>query len=261
MRAAWWIVPVALVASGCAARVFTPPTGPSEPFVDAPAVWTQVTAACRDAQRYVAQLRVHGWAATRDQRMASTIAAAVTSHDDLFLEMQVIMGTTVLQMAGQKGQATVLLPRDERVLRAPTRDIVAALTGLQWGGRELLDVLSGCVATPEGEVTGARIGGLLRVDLSPSSRAWLRQRGGQWQLEAAQIGDWTVQYAFYESRWPTDVRVTSTGATPLDLRFTVSQINVNIDLPPSTFTLNVPERFISMTIDELRSIGPLRERR
>ena len=38
-----WILPVALVASGCAARIFTPPTGPAEPFADAPAVWNQVT--------------------------------------------------------------------------------------------------------------------------------------------------------------------------------------------------------------------------
>lgn len=261
MRGALWIVPVALVAAGCAARVFTPPAGPAEPFADAPAVWNQATTACRDAQRYVAELRVQGWAGKRDQRIASTIAAAVTRTDDVVLEMQVIMGTTVLQMAGEKGQATILLPLDERVLRAPTRDIVAALTGLQWGGRELLEVLSGCVATPEGEVTGARIGALLRVDLSPSTRAWLRERGGQWQLEAAQIGDWVVEYALYEGRWPREVRVTSAGATPLDLRFTVSQLQVNIDLPPTTFTLNVPERYLPMTIDELRSLGPLKERR
>lgn len=260
MRAAWWIVPVALVASGCAARVFTPPTGPFEPFADAPAVWTQLTTSCRDAQRYVAELRVQGWVGARDQRIARTMHGAVTRDDDVYLELQIV-GATVFQMAGQNGEATILLPRDERVLRAPTRDIVAALTGLQWGGRELLDVLTGCVAAPEREVTGARIGALLRVDLSPSARAWLRQRGGQWQLEAAQIADWTVQYGFFESRWPTDVRVTSAGATPLDLRFTVSQINVNVDLPPTTFTLNVPERFVPMTIEELRSLGPLREQR
>jgi acylphosphatase len=261
VRAVTWILPVALVVSGCAARVFTPPAGPETPFADAPAVWSQVTASCRDAQRYVAEMRVHGWVGNReDGRISRTLAGAVTRNDDMVLEMQ-IMGATAFQMAGQNGQATFMLPRDERVLRAPTREIVAALTGLQWGGRELLDVLTGCVSAPEGEVTGARVGALLRVDLSPATRAWLRERAGQWQLAAAQVGDWVVEYGLYDGRWPRDVRVTSAGATPLDLRFTLSGVNVNIDLPPATFTLNVPERFVPMTIEELRSIGPLRERK
>lgn len=260
MRIAAWIVPVALIASGCAARVFTPPAGPVEPFAEAAAVWTQATVACRDAQRYVAEMRVQGWVGDRrDGRIARTLHGAVTRNDDVFLELQIVT-TTFFQMAGLKGQATILLPQDDRFLRAPTRDIVAALTGLQWGGRELLEVLSGCVATPEGEVTGARVGSSLRIDLSPSTRAWLRERGGQWQLEAAQIGDWVVEYVLFEGRWPTNVRVTSTGATPLDLRFTLSQIHVNIPLPPSTFTLTVPDRFAPMTIEELRSLGPLRDR-
>lgn len=254
------MVPVALVASGCAARVFTPPTGSAEPFADAPAVWSQATTACRDAQRYVAELRVQGWVGLRKERISSTIAGYVTRNDDVFLELQ-MMGATIFQMAGQAGRSAIVFPRDERFLRAPTRDIVAALTGLQWGSRELLDVLTGCVAAAEGAVTGARIGSSLRIDVSPSARAWLRERAGQWQLEAAQISDWTVEYGLYEGRFPREVRVTSAGATPLDLRFTLSQVNVNVELPASTFTLNVPERFVPMTIDELRSIGPLRERK
>lgn len=260
MRAPAWIVPVALVASGCAARVFTPPVGPASPLPEAPAVWTQLTASCRDAQRYVAELRVQGWVGTRDQRISRTLHGAVTRNDDVFLEL-LIVGTTVFQMAGQQGEATILLPRDERVLRAPTRDIVEALTGLQWGGRELLDVLTGCVAAPVGEVTGERIGTSARITLAPDTHVWLHERGGEWELKAAKIADWLVEYPVFEGRWPRDVRVTSTGATPLDLRFTVSQVNVNIDLPPTTFALNVPERFVPMTIEELRSLGPLRERR
>ena len=259
MKSTVWLLPVAVVAAGCAARVFTPPVGPAVPFADAPQVWEQVTAPCRDAQRYVAQLRVQGWVGSRDQRIAQTLDGAVTRGDDVYLELRMV-GTTVFQMAGQAGQSTIVFPRDERVLTAPTRDIVSALTGLQWGGRELLDVLSGCVASPAGAVSGERAGSSLRITLSPTTHAWLRERDGRWQVWAAQVEGWPVEYQMFSGRWPSTVHVTATGATPLDLRFTVSQVKVNIDLPPAIFTATVPSHFQTITLDDLRSIGPLRDR-
>ena len=259
MKSSVWLWPVVLLAAGCATRVFTPPSGPAQPSADAPLVWAQVTASCRDAQRYVAQLRVDGWVGARDQRIAQTLDGAVTRGDDLFLELQVV-GRTIFQMAGQGGQSTIVFPGDQRFLTASTRDIVSALTGLQWGGRELLDVLSGCVATPAGVVTGARIGSSVRITLSPTTHAWLRERDGRWQLQAAQIEGWLVQYRMFEGRWPSLVQVTTAGATPLDLRFTVSQVSVNIDLQPTTFTATVPSHFQPITLEDLRSIGPLRDR-
>lgn len=259
MRRAAWLWPVVLVATGCATRVFSPPNEPPVPFPEAPRIWEQVTARCRDAQRYVGELRVRGWVGARDQRIAQTMHGAVTRDDDVYLELRVL-GGSVFQMAGQAGEATFMLPRDERVLRAPQRDIVAALTGLRWGGRELLDVLSGCVAMPASDVTGDRMGSFLRVTLSPNIIAWLREGDGVWQVRAAQIEGWLVDYGMYDGGWPREVRVSSTGATPLDLQFTISQRQVNIDLPPDTFRLVVPGHFQAMTLEELRSIGPLRER-
>lgn len=253
-----WVLPV-VFATGCAARVFTPPSGPAEPFADAQQVWTTVTERCRGAQRYVAQLRVQGWVGSKDQRIAQTLNGAVTRTDAVYLELRVL-GSTVFQMGGVDGQATFVLPRDTRALRAPTRDIVEALTGLRWGGRELLDVLTGCVAEPTGPITGTRTGAYVTLPLTASTNAWLRERDGAWRVHAARIADWLVEYRLYEGGWPTDVRVTSTGATPLDLQFTLSQINVNVDLPQETFVITVPDHFMPLTLDELRSIGPLRER-
>jgi hypothetical protein len=171
-----------------------------------------------------------------------------------------MLGTTIFQMAGKDGQSTIVLPRDQVFLKAPTRDIVSALTGLPWGGRELLDVLSGCVAAPAGAVTGERIGSSLRMALSPTTHAWLRERDGRWQVWAAQIEGWRVHYRMFDGRWPSIVQVTATGATPLDLRFSVSQVKVNIDLLPATFTATVPSHFQPITLEDLRSIGPLRDR-
>lgn len=253
-----WLLPV-VFATGCAARVFTPPSGPAEPFADAPQVWAQVTERCRGAQRYVAaDLRVRGWVGSKDERIAPTLNGALTRTDDIYLEMRV-MGSTAFQMAGVGGQATFVLPRHDRALTAPTRDIVEAMTGLRWGARELLDVLTGCVAASEGPVTGTRSGPYLGLTLSSTTTAWLRERQGGWQVHAARIADWVVEYNMYQGGWPSDVRVTSNGTTPLDLRFTVSQVQVNVDLEPDTFRLTVPSHYLPMTLEELRSIGPLRD--
>jgi hypothetical protein len=259
VRRAAWLLPALLVATGCATRVFTPPAGPAEPFPDAPRVWEDVTTRCRDAQRYVAEMRVQGWAGARDQRIANTLHGAVTRTDDIYLEMY-MFSTLAFQMAGVGGQSTFVLPRDARVLRDSTRNIVSALIGLSWGGRELLDVLSGCVAAPAGPVTGERIGSALRVVLSPTAEAWLRQRGGRWQVVAARVEGWLVEYRTYDATWPSHVRITANGATPLDLQFSVSQVRVNVPLPATTFSVTVPDHFLPMTLDELRSIGPMRDR-
>jgi hypothetical protein len=258
VKPAVWLVPVVL-AAGCATRVFTPPVGPAVPFAEAPQVWEQVTASCRDAQRYVAQLRVQGWVGSRDQPVATTLDGAVTRSDDVYLYLQ-MLGATIFQMAGQAGQSAIVFPKDAVFLRAPTRDIVSALTGLPWGGRELLEVLTGCVAAPAGSVTGDTVGPSLRITLSPTTHAWLRERDGRWQLQAARIEGWLVEYRMFEGRWPSVVHVTAAAPTPLDLRFTVSQINVNIELQPTTFTATVPSHFQPITLDDLRSIGPLRDR-
>jgi hypothetical protein len=109
-------------------------------------------------------------------------------------------------MAGQAGQSTMVFPRDDRFLRAPTRDIVATLTGLPWGGRELLDVLTGCVAAPTGPITGERIGSSGRITLSPTTHAWMRERDGRWHLQAAQVEGWLVEYRMFEGRWPSVVQ-------------------------------------------------------
>lgn len=252
------LVLVAAGASACAARGFTPPVGPVQPFPDAAQVWEQVTTRCRDAQRYVAQVRVQGWVNARDQRIARTLSGAVTRTDDIVLELQ-MLGTTVFQMGGVAGHSTFALLTERRVLRADTRDIVEALTGLRWGGRELLDVLTGCVATSGAAVTGTRTGPWVSLTVSPSVTAWLRERDGAWRIHAARIAEWLVEYRAVDGGWPSDVRVTSTGATPLDLQFTLSQVKVNIDLPPGMFVLTVPDHFIPMTLDDLRSIGPLRD--
>jgi outer membrane lipoprotein-sorting protein len=48
---------------------------------------------------------------------------------------------------------------------------------------------------------------------------------------------------------------------PVSLSVAVSQIEANVDLEDSAFTLEVPPGTEALTLEELRQAGPLRERR
>jgi hypothetical protein len=250
-----------LVTAACATKAYVPPTGPAGPFAEAATVWQSVTARCRNANRFVAEITVSGWLGEPRERLPRfTAHSAVTREDDIYLEVPA-PGRSVVQMAGRAGQAVFLLPRDERVLHAESRDIVEALTGLRWGAKDLLNVLSGCVTSPIGEITGLSYGTRSSIELGGDARAYVRQRDGVWQLEAAMRDGLLIEYREYAGAFPSLVRVSSAAAnvTPLALTFGVGQHNVNTPLPASTFVLDVPPNFMPITLAELRSNRPVRE--
>jgi hypothetical protein len=255
-----WLVTCALATGACAARAFVPPSGPAVAFSEAAGAWDEATMRCRGARIFVAAIRMNGWVGTRDNSLAPpTMNVAVTRTNDIYLEVQAPIGGPYLQLAGRDGQATFLLTRDQRVAQEPSRDIVEALTGLRWTPRDLLDVMSGCVAPADTAVSGERTGQFVHIPLSATAEVWLRQVGGHWRVVAGRKDGWLIEYRQFEGVWPTDVRVTAPEPTPLDLRFQLSQFQVNVDLPATTFELTVPSGFIPLTLEELRSIGPLRD--
>jgi hypothetical protein len=254
---------IALAAGACATRLYEPPTGPGVPLAEAATVWRNVTQSCRNANRFVVEIHVDGWAGLGDSRQRLPdvpMHAALTRDDDIYLEVPA-PGKSVVQMAGRAGQSVFLLPREDRVLRAASRDIVDRLIGLRWGARDLLNVLSGCVTTPSGEFSGTVYGTRASIELGDDARAFIRQQSGRWQLEAADRDGFRLEYREYAGAFPSVVRVSSVAAsaTPLRLTFRIAQHQVNIPLEPSTFTLEVPSGFLPMTLEELRSVKPLRE--
>jgi uncharacterized protein YceK len=262
-RAVLVAVAITVVISACAAKLYQPPTGPGVPFAEAGAVWLDVTAHCRVANVFVAEVAVSGWLGETRERLPSfTAHSAVTREDDIYLEVPA-PGKSVVQMAGRAGEAVLLLPRDERWLRAPSSDIVETLTGLRWGARDLLNVLSGCVTIPSGEFSGMSYGTIASIELGNDSRAWVRQRDGRWQLQAADRDGLRIEYQEYLNAFPSRVRVSSIAAnvTPLRLNFVVSQHNVNNPLATtaSTFVLDVPQNFVPITLEELRTNRPIKD--
>src|SRR5688572_9975816 len=246
MRRGWLVLlPLAITVTtaACAAKLYVPPTGPGVPFAEAATVWQSVAARCRDAKSFAAEITVSGWLGEPRERLPRfTAHGALTRDDDIYLEIPALAGRPVLQMAGRAGQAVFLLPRDERVLLGESRDIVEALTGLRWGAKDLLNVLSGCVTTPAATITGTSYGTRSSIELGGDAHAYVSQRDGVWRLEAAARDGLLIEYRYDVGAYPSTVRVWSTAAnvTPLNVTFAVSQHNVNTDLEAKTFVLDVP---------------------
>ena len=254
------LVPLALVVmqAACAARLYEPPTGPGAPFADAGAVWERVTSSCRIASRLVAEVRVEGWTgATRERVPSANFHTALTSDNEVYLEVPGPGGPYV-EMAGRANQSVLMFPRDERVLRASTREIVEALTGLKWDAVDLLNVLTGCVVPKATVASGTSYAQTAQIELGGGARAYVRQQDRAWHLKAATRDGLLIEYLTYEGAFPADIRVTSreAGVTPLRLKFSVRNHNVNTALEANTFVLAVPPNFIAMTLADLRGNRP-----
>jgi hypothetical protein len=53
----------------------------------------------------------------------------------------------------------------------------------------------------------------------------------------------------------------SAGVVPADLSIRISQVEVNTTLGTGVFSVDVPKDAAPLTIEELRTVGPLGERR
>ena len=246
---------VALVAvlSGCAARGFVLPTGPAVAAPDAALLWRHATAACRGAATYSAEMRVKGRMGPDGTRLRGTLQGAVTARDQIRLQL-VAFGTTGFVLAGDAARATLVIPRDNRVLTAPAADIVDALTGLRLTPRELLAVLSGCVSAGAAPRDGEWFGKVLVVPVG-ASRVFLRRAGSAAEVIGGELGALTVAYSSHDGEFPAEVRLRSTAAasTPLDVTMILDQRSINTTLPDGTFRISVPAGAAPLTLQELRS--------
>ena len=170
-------------------------------------------------------------------------------------------GQPVFILAAQAGNAVLVLPRDQRVLRGqPPQSILEALVGVNLAPADLLAILTGCVV-PGPMPTGGRLhaNGWASVDLQGGAKLYLRRASAQWELRAAQRDGWQLEYTMGPSQFPASVRLTSDAQqVAVDLTTAISQLEANVDLDPAAFRADVPSEAKPLTLDELRDAGPLR---
>jgi hypothetical protein len=249
------VLSVLSVACGAPKRPALP-SGDGAPFAGFAAAYEQAVQECRTVTAITAQLALSGRAG--GSKLRGRINVGLAAPADIVLEGLAPFGRPVFVLAGRGGDATLVLPRDERVLRGESPSaIVEALAGVPLGPEELRAAVAGC-----GLGTGVPSGGRsfgetwASVDV-PGGVVYLQRVEGRWRVAGATRDAVTVQYGDFAGGRASTVFVKTAVA---DLAMRMSQVEINVPIDARAFELEIPRNAVPITLDELRRAGPLGER-
>jgi outer membrane lipoprotein-sorting protein len=247
------------VAASCASKPPTLPTGTGVPYPEFRAAYDKATESCRGVKTITASMGMSGKAGST--KLRGRIDAGFAAPDRARLEGVPPFGRKVFILVAQDGKGTLVLPRDERVLRdAPPDQIVEALAGVALGPDALRTAISGCgFGAPPSDGRSYPNGWVAAV--SGDTTTYLRPRGEAWEVAAAARGPVTIVYSDYQSGRPTAIRLRSVtdGRVTADITLTLSDVDINTTLEPRVFDIgpDLPERPVPLTLEELRRAGPM----
>jgi hypothetical protein len=274
LKAERLVLLAALAAASCGRPLMTLPSGPGAavPARDAAAALAEATAACGSLRTLTAEIAVSGSAG--GHRLRGRLSAGVAAPASARLEAVAPFGPPLFIFVANDDDATLLLPRDARVLAHGRPDAVLdAVAGVPLGAADLEETLTGCVAAGDtANVQARQFGDAWQVVTSAASEQWYLHRGSAgtpWTLAArvrrAQGGRaWRAEYRDRANGLPRTIRVISLDATDdaaagraFDLQLVLSQIETNVPLEASVFTIQIPRDAAPISLEELRRSGPL----
>jgi outer membrane biogenesis lipoprotein LolB len=245
--------------TGCAARRIALPSDLGAPFPDFNQVHAQVSMACSGVRTLTTELGLSGRAGA--ERLRGRVVAGFARPDSMRLEGVAPFGAPAFILAARGNMATLVLPRDNHVLRgAKAEEILGALTGVSLAPADLQAILTGCVvAMPRASAGHLHNNGWASIDLDGGATVYLQRQGSAWQVRAARRSGWQIEYPTWQGMFPQMVRLRSDDARAnVDLSASIGQLETNVTLEPQAFTVSIPADAMELTLDELRQSGPLR---
>ncbi|MBM61809.1 MAG: hypothetical protein CL484_02535 [Acidobacteria bacterium] len=252
------------VAGACAPSRVILPQGSGIAYPAYASLFDTVVANCRRVRTFEAMIGIQGRGTQTN--FSGRVRAGLAKPASIRLEGLAPFGTPGFYLVAAEEEATLWLTRQGRVVTdVPAVDILAALTGIPFGPGDLLAVLTGCLVPESRPLRGRSVGGWIVVDLSGGASAYLRLMGNDYHLVAGTRDGLTIEYGGFRRGMPTVVRVFSTepgvgrqAGLPIDITASLSQLNLNVQLEKSTFSLQLPMNVVPMTLEELNRAGPLR---
>jgi hypothetical protein len=251
----------ALAFASCGAPLMKLPAGPFQPSPDAADVLTEATRACRMVSTITAELSVRGSVGGR--RFRARLLAGLAAPDSARLEAPAPFGQPVLILVTRAADATLLLPRDGRVLEHGRPEaILEALTGVSLSASDLRTTLTGCAEQSAG-TTGRQVGAEWRIIPGSTNEVYVQRMGEEpWRVVAvvhrgSSSVEWRAEFRDFQNGLPRTIHLVSADRRKFDLTLGLSQIEVNTTLEPDTFRVNVPRGLKPITIEELQRSGPM----
>ena len=233
------------------------PTGAGVPFPGFSSAYEQATADCKSVSTITAEIGLSGRAG--GTKLRGRINAGLAAPDDIVLEGLAPFGKPAFVLSGRAGEATLWLPRDERVLRgSPPAAIVEALAGVALTPAELRAVVAGCGLGVTVPVSGRTFNEDSAAVEAPTGPVYLRRVEGRWRVVAGVRDTLTIQYADFVAGRATTVYVRTAVA---DLTMRLSQVDINTPIDPRAFDVEIPASAQPLSLEELRRAGPLGEKR
>jgi hypothetical protein len=259
---------ISVSTAGCAARLPPRPAGTATPDPTAATAFEAATASCRGFRSIEGELALSGRAG--GERVRGRVLTGLEAGGAIRLEAPAPFGAPFFILAGRDEIATLVLPRERRVLKeTAVSAVLERLTGLALGADDLRLIVSGCLVDKASPTDGRQWpGGWQAVTIAPERVAYLRTVQGRPVLVAADYGAWRVDYSQHAGGFPRVVRVRSAldtasadRAPGVDITARVEQLEINTQINPLAWSVDVPSDADPMTLDDLRSIAPLVERK
>jgi hypothetical protein len=187
------------------------------------------------------------------------VLAGTAAGGHLRLEGVAPFGSPIFVLAVSNERASLLLPRERRLLRdASAVDVLDALVGLPLSAADMQALLTGCVVANPAPSNGRAIDDAwLAVDLGGSRTAFLTRSPSGWRIAAARLDTFDVAYEAFEGRSPREIRLVTSRAHDDDVRLALrlAQVEQNVDLPVEAFEIGDAGQADPLTLDELRARG------
>ncbi len=251
-----------MLLSSCAAKRLNLPSGAGTPLPDFAEIHQRLSNDCRRVRTFTAELSLAGKAGP--ERLRGRVVAGFEAPASMRLEGVAPFGAPAFILvtgpAVGNGRAVLVLPRDARVLsNANADDVLGALTGVSLGPADLQAILTGCVQAAPIAVSGRLYGGgWAAIDLEGGASVFLRLVSDAWQVRAARLGEWQIEYGAWSGQFPRTISLRAQMPVVVNLTALVSQIEANVAIPPEAFTVEASPGALPITLDDVRASGPLR---
>jgi hypothetical protein len=250
---------VSLLSASCGVPLQKLPSGPRVPASDGAAVIDQATAACRAVSTITLEMSIRG--SVGGHRMRGRLSAGLATPASARLEAVASFGQPAFFFVATDANATLFVPRDQRVARGRPDALLEAVAGVPLDAPALRSVVTGCAGMPNASGVQA-IGDEWRVTGDGNDEIYLHRdrQTAAWQLVSTQrrgADGWRADYSNFDRGLPRTIHLVGTRAGRFDLELDLSQVELNTPLGADAFQLQVPATAEAISVDELRRSGPL----